>query len=79
MWLLELFADNLLGRRRDSSLALYQPLFLKYGANPIWIAVDESRISNNSNPVVVAQVESCSGFFFGGGDQSRVVVSSPAL
>lgn len=51
----------------------YANLLRSFGAvDAQWIAIDLDKISNNSNPQVIAQINSMSGFFFGGGDQSRL-------
>ena len=66
----------------------YAQLLETYGAaDAQWIPIDLDQISNNSNPQVVAQINSMTGFFFGGGDQSRLTqtlqtatrADSPAL
>ena len=45
-----------------------------YGAlDAQWIPIDLDTISNNSSATVVNQINSMSGFFFGGGDQSRLI------
>lgn len=44
-----------------------------YGAaNAQWIPIDLDNIANSSNPTVVSQINGMTGFFFGGGDQSRL-------
>ncbi|MBX9756050.1 MAG: cyanophycinase, partial [Pseudomonadaceae bacterium] len=51
----------------------YANLLRSFGAvDAQWIPIDLDKISNNSNPQVVAQINAMSGFFFGGGDQSRL-------
>ena len=51
----------------------YAQLLETYGAaDAQWIPIDLDQISNNSNLQVVAQINSMTGFFFGGGDQSRL-------
>ncbi|GAA1072910.1 cyanophycinase [Kitasatospora arboriphila] len=59
-----------------------------YGAGDAqWIPIDLDHIANNSSPTVINQINSMTGFFFGGGDQSRLVTTllksdnsdSPAL
>lgn len=66
----------------------YAELLEVYGAaDAQWIPIDLDQISNNSNPQVIAQINSMTGFFFGGGDQSRLTqtlqtatrADSPAL
>ncbi|MES2821348.1 MAG: cyanophycinase [Pseudomonadota bacterium] len=51
----------------------YAQLLKSYGAvDAQWIPIDLDQIGNNSNPQVVAQINGMTGFFFGGGDQSRL-------
>ncbi|MFG2825471.1 cyanophycinase [Kitasatospora sp. NPDC048365] len=59
-----------------------------YGAaDAQWIPIDLDHMSNNSSQSVINQINSMTGFFFGGGDQSRLVTTllksdntdSPAL
>ncbi|MCX7569754.1 cyanophycinase [Tumebacillus sp. DT12] len=59
-----------------------------YGAlDAQWIPIDLDHIANNASPSVVNQINSMTGFFIGGGDQSRLVTcllnsdrtDSPAL
>jgi cyanophycinase len=59
-----------------------------YGAlDAQWIPIDLDQISNNSSQTVVNQLNGMTGFFFGGGDQSRLITcfylsnrqNSPAL
>ena len=59
-----------------------------YGAlDAQWIPIDLDQIGNNASPTVVNQINGMTGFFFGGGDQSRLVTcfflsnrqDSPAL
>lgn len=69
--------------------AYYANLFkTTYGAaDAQWIPIDLDRIGNNSSQTVVSQINSMTGFFFGGGDQSRLITcfflsnrtDSPAL
>ncbi len=42
-------------------------------ANAQWIPIDLDNIHNNSSTAVVKQVNQMTGFFFGGGDQSRLI------
>lgn len=52
----------------------YANLLKTYGAvKAEWIPIDLDNIANNSNPTVVNQINGMTGFFFGGGDQSRLV------
>ncbi len=45
-----------------------------YGAlDAQWIAIDLDSISNNNSAAVVNQINGMTGFFFGGGDQSRLI------
>ena len=66
----------------------YAALFESYGAaDAQWIPIDLDHISNNSAPAVLNQIDSMTGFFFGGGDQTRLITTlmtsnrndSPAL
>jgi cyanophycinase len=59
-----------------------------YGAlDAQWIPIDLDQIANNSSQAVVNQLNGMTGFFFGGGDQSRLITcfylsnhqNSPAL
>ncbi|MFJ1755483.1 cyanophycinase [Kitasatospora sp. NPDC088134] len=59
-----------------------------YGAaDAQWIPIDLDHVGNNSSQAVLDQLNSMTGFFFGGGDQSRLVATllksdnsdSPAL
>ena len=60
----------------DSSWALYQELLTKYGAAEVYyIPVTVDTKGNNSNPEVIAHVRTLTGFFFGGGDQLRIIYS----
>jgi cyanophycinase len=48
----------------------------KYGAGDAqWIPIDLDRVGAADNPAVVEQVKSMTGFFFGGGDQTRLVTT----
>ncbi|MFE9018046.1 cyanophycinase [Streptomyces sp. NPDC007808] len=52
----------------------YAALFEKHGAaDAEWIPLDLDHIANADSDAVVAQIDSMSGFFFGGGDQYRYV------
>ncbi|MER6678619.1 cyanophycinase [Streptomyces sp. NPDC000983] len=54
--------------------AYYVDLFKQHGAGDAeWIPLDLDHIDNADSDAVVAQVNSMSGFFFGGGDQYRYV------
>lgn len=45
-----------------------------YGAaDAQWIPIDLDHLGNASSATVVAQINSMTGFFFGGGDQSRLI------
>lgn len=56
--------------------AYYAALFKKHGAaDAQWIPIDLDHIANADSEAVVAQVNSMSGFFFGGGDQYRYVTT----
>ncbi|MFF0853158.1 cyanophycinase [Streptomyces sp. NPDC003280] len=56
--------------------AYYADLFTRHGAaDAQWIPVDIDHVSAADSDRVVAQVNSMTGFFFGGGDQYRYVTS----
>ncbi len=60
-------------RNSKSNGEFYANLLETYGAaDAQWIPIDLDQIGNNSNPQVVDQINSMTGFFFGGGDQSRL-------
>ncbi|MHB9755288.1 cyanophycinase [Streptomyces sp. BYX5S] len=56
--------------------AYYADLFKRHGAaDAQWVPVDLDHIANADSDAVVAQINSMTGFFFGGGDQYRYVTS----
>ncbi|WP_030763261.1 cyanophycinase [Streptomyces sp. NRRL F-2664] len=56
--------------------AYYAGLFERHGAaDAQWIPVDLDHIANADSDAVVRQVNSMTGFFFGGGDQYRYVTT----
>ncbi len=56
--------------------AYYAGLFKQHGAaDAQWIPVDLDHITNADSDEVVRQVNSMTGFFFGGGDQYRYVTT----
>ncbi|WP_420077922.1 cyanophycinase [Streptomyces sp. JL4002] len=56
--------------------AYYADLFERHGAaDAQWIPVDLDHIANADSDEVVRQVNSMTGFFFGGGDQYRYVTT----
>ncbi|MFJ6797055.1 cyanophycinase [Streptomyces sp. NPDC091268] len=56
--------------------AYYAQLFTKHGAaDAQWIPIDLDHIANADSQAVVDQVNSMTGFFFGGGDQYRYVTT----
>ncbi|WP_435191137.1 cyanophycinase [Streptomyces sp. bgisy126] len=56
--------------------AYYAGLFEKHGAaDAQWIPIDLDHIANADSDAVVAQVNSMTGFFFGGGDQYRYLTT----
>ncbi len=56
--------------------AYYSAVFKRHGAaDAQWIPIDLDHISNADADAVVRQVNSMSGFFFGGGDQSRYLTT----
>ncbi|MEU3460755.1 cyanophycinase [Streptomyces sp. NPDC006733] len=56
--------------------AYYAGLFTSYGAaDAQWIPIDLDHLANADADQVVAQVNSMTGFFFGGGDQYRYLTT----
>ncbi|MEU6547679.1 cyanophycinase [Streptomyces sp. NPDC046859] len=56
--------------------AYYAGLFKKHGAaDAEWIPVDLDHVANADSDAVVDQINSMTGFFFGGGDQYRYVTT----
>uniref|UniRef100_UPI000A3CC5C6 cyanophycinase n=1 Tax=Streptomyces sp. NRRL B-24572 TaxID=1962156 RepID=UPI000A3CC5C6 len=56
--------------------AYYAGLFKRHGAaDAQWIPLDIDHVANADSDAVVAQVESMTGFFFGGGDQYRYLTT----
>ncbi|GAA1072879.1 cyanophycinase [Kitasatospora arboriphila] len=56
--------------------AYYAGLFKRHGAaDAQWIPVDIEHVAAADSDAAVAQVESMTGFFFGGGDQYRYLTS----
>ncbi|MFI9119757.1 cyanophycinase [Streptomyces bikiniensis] len=56
--------------------AHYADVFKRHGAaDAQWIPLDVDHVANADSDAVVAQVESMTGFFFGGGDQYRYVTT----
>ncbi|MFI2740345.1 cyanophycinase [Streptomyces sp. NPDC018711] len=54
----------------------YADLFKRHGAaDAQWIPLDIDHVANADSDAVVAQVESMTGFFFGGGDQYRYLTT----
>ncbi|MFE1441168.1 cyanophycinase [Streptomyces sp. NPDC058739] len=54
--------------------AYYAGLFTQHGAAAAeWIPLDLDHVANADSDAVVAQVNSMTGFFFGGGDQYRYI------
>ncbi|MEV4665011.1 cyanophycinase [Micromonospora echinofusca] len=54
----------------------YANLFKTYGvADAQWIPIDVDHPEKADDPAVVAQINSMTGFFFGGGDQYRYVTT----
>lgn len=54
----------------------YRDIFLRYGAlEANRIPVDLNHTSNNHNDSVIKLINNQTGFFFGGGDQYRVIQS----
>ncbi|MFF0558089.1 cyanophycinase [Streptomyces sp. NPDC004266] len=56
--------------------AYYADLFKRHGAaDAQWIPLDIDHVADADSDAVVAQVESMTGFFFGGGDQYRYLTT----
>ncbi|MFF9431328.1 cyanophycinase [Streptomyces sp. NPDC014746] len=56
--------------------AYYAGLFKRHGAaDAQWIPLDIDHVADADSDAVVAQINSMSGFFFGGGDQYRYVTT----
>ncbi|MFD3738887.1 cyanophycinase [Streptomyces sp. NPDC058629] len=56
--------------------AYYSDVFKRHGAaDAQWIPVDLDHIANADSQTVVRQVNAMTGFFFGGGDQSRYLTT----
>lgn len=54
----------------------YADLFKRHGAaDAQWIPLDIDHVADADSDAVVAQVESMTGFFFGGGDQYRYITT----
>lgn len=52
----------------------YKDLLLRYGAlEANRIPIDINHTSSNSDPNVVSLIRQQTGFFFGGGDQQRII------
>ena len=60
-------------RNSQANGEFYAALLETYGAQDAqWIPIDLDSIGNNSNSQVIEQINGMTGFFFGGGDQSRL-------
>ena len=64
----------------DSSWVFYQQLFTGYGATDVkYINIDvnnsfpATHTGNAYDPAIIEQIKSCDGFWFGGGDQTRIM------
>ena len=54
----------------------YRDMFLRYGAlEANRIPIDLNHTYNNRNHSVIVQISQQTGFFFGGGDQYRIIQS----
>ena len=54
----------------------YRDLLTYYGAAEVYyVPVALDTADQNTNATVVAQIKTLTGFFFGGGDQTRVIQS----
>ncbi|MFC8231085.1 cyanophycinase [Streptomyces sp. NPDC057287] len=69
-------ADSELCSNSKCNGAYYAGLFKSHGAaDAQWIPIDLDHVANADDATVVRQVNSMSGFFFGGGDQSRYLTT----
>ena len=60
----------------DSSWMYYRDQLYRYGAAYVYyIPITVNNTEMNSDPSVVQEVNTLTGFFFGGGDQQRIVYS----
>jgi cyanophycinase len=60
----------------DSSWVYYRDMLMQYGAAEVYyIPITVDTRGNNSNPKVIEQIKTLTGFFFGGGDQTRIITS----
>ena len=60
----------------EANGAYYADLLRLHGAGTAtWIPVDLDHIADADSPALAAQVESMTGFFFGGGDQFRYITT----
>ncbi|MFF2307965.1 cyanophycinase [Streptomyces sp. NPDC058128] len=56
--------------------AYYADLFKRHGAaDAQWLSLDIDHVADADSDAVVAQINSMSGFFFGGGDQYRYITT----
>lgn len=61
---------------KQSSWVFYRDLLTYYGAAEVYyVPVSLDSTDQNTNTTVVAQIKTLTGFFFGGGDQTRVIES----
>lgn len=61
---------------KDSSFVYYDALLRAYGAAEVYyIPVTVDSTENNGNQEVIATIKTLTGFFFGGGDQLRIIES----
>ncbi|MEU8080971.1 cyanophycinase [Catellatospora citrea] len=60
----------------EANGAFYAELLRSHGAGEaVWIPVDLDRATSADDPAVAALAASCTGFFFGGGDQFRYITT----
>jgi cyanophycinase len=60
----------------ESSWVYYRDMLTHYGAAEVYyIPITIDTPGNNSNPEVVEHIRTLTGFFFGGGDQTRIIKS----
>lgn len=60
----------------ESSFAYYNDMFTSYGASEVYfVPITVHSKEKNADPMVIAHIKTLTGFFFSGGDQSRIIYS----
>lgn len=58
----------------EDDALFYAKLFKQYGAaDAEWLPIDTQHVYNNSSPALLGKIKNMTGFFFGGGDQERLL------